>query len=109
MVSSDIFQKKINNLFKFCDHCGIYYQHNVCIKSDSNHYVNRVAFVLKKYQMNNLLVHKEGTFVASQRVDYLEYTLTTKGIECHHQRKRSHRNNGGVQRNEYPSIAVYQD
>ena len=49
-----------------------------------NHYMNCLTLVFEQLRLNNLHVHVEGTFLASQRVDYLGYTLTTKGIEPQH-------------------------
>jgi hypothetical protein len=37
--------------------------------------------VLEVLSKNNLHVHVEQTFYPSDKVDYLGYTLTTKGIE----------------------------
>ena len=34
-----------------------------------------------RLRKNNLHVHVEETYLASDRVDYLGYTLSTKGIE----------------------------
>ena len=35
---------------------------------------------MKKLKAHNLHIHVEETFLASQKVDYLGYTLTTEGI-----------------------------
>ena len=39
------------------------------------------TLVLQQLRNNNLHVHVEETFLASQKVDYLGYTLTPSGIE----------------------------
>ena len=50
-------------------------------KASFAHHVKRFGAVLEQLKINNLHVHVEETFLASQKVDYLGYTLATKGIE----------------------------
>ena len=85
MVSSDIFQRRMSIIFSSFEDVVIYIDNIILYtKFDFNHHVNRLALVLEQLRLNNLHVHVEGTFLASQRVDYLGYTLTTKGIEPQH-------------------------
>ena len=46
-------------------------------KGSFHDHCDRLSIVLKKLQENKLHVHVEETFLASDRVDYLGYTLTT--------------------------------
>jgi len=50
-------------------------------KGSFDHHVKRLACVLELLRKNNLHVHVEETFLASDKVDYLGYTLTTSGIK----------------------------
>ena len=50
-------------------------------KKTFKHHLQRLSLVLEKLKRNNLHVHVEETFLASQKVDYLGYTLTPAGIE----------------------------
>ena len=49
-------------------------------KDNFDHHVERLGAVLQVLLKNNLHVHVEETFLASDSVDYLGYTLTTQGI-----------------------------
>ena len=82
MVSSDIFQSKMQEIFgKFED--VICYIDNILIytKGTFHEHISRLRDVLELLRVNNLHVHVEGTFLASKKVDYLGYTLTTNGIQ----------------------------
>lgn len=46
-----------------------------------NQHIQRLQQILIVLRRNNLHVHVEGTFLASNKVDYLGYTLTKKDIQ----------------------------
>jgi hypothetical protein len=50
-------------------------------KSTFEHHVQHLSTVLDCLQANNLHVHIEETFLATQEVDYLGNILSTKGIK----------------------------
>jgi RNase H-like domain found in reverse transcriptase len=50
-------------------------------KHTFEHHVKRLAQVLDRIRSQNLHIHVEETFLASQEVDYLGYTLSSKGIK----------------------------
>ena len=82
MPSSDIFQRRMMELFSaFSD--VIVYIDNILLftKGTFEHHLQRLEAVLEVLSKNNLHVHVEQTFLASDKVDYLGYTLTTKGIK----------------------------
>ena len=77
MPSSDIFQSKMMEIFgEFKDIDNII----LFTKKSFEHHVQRLEKILEKLHANNLHVHVEENFLASPKVDYLGYTLTTKGI-----------------------------
>jgi RNase H-like domain found in reverse transcriptase len=55
-------------------------------KSSFDHHLQRLALVLNRIQAQNLHVHIEDTFLATQQVDYLGYTLSSKGIKPQNQK-----------------------
>ena len=82
MVSSDIFQQKMSHIFAEFDDVIVYIDNIILYtKSTFEHHVQRLSSVLQQLRNNNLHVHVEDTFLASKKVDYLGYTLTTNGIE----------------------------
>jgi hypothetical protein len=50
-------------------------------KLSFNHHVQHLALVLHCIKSQNLHVHIEQTFLATNQVDYLGYTLSSKGIK----------------------------
>ena len=49
-------------------------------KHSFDHHLQRLELVLSRIRSQNLHVHVKETFLAVQSVDYLGYTLTTKGV-----------------------------
>ena len=87
MVSSDIFQRCMTQIFGHMEDI-ISYIDNILLftKKTFQHHLQRIQMVLQILSDNNLHVHVEQTFLASQSVDYLGYTLTTKGIKPQHKK-----------------------
>ena len=82
MISSDVFQEKMTRIFSDFDDIIVYVDNIILYtKSDFNDHVRRISAVLQQLQAHNLHVHIEKTYLASQKVDYLGYTLTTEGIQ----------------------------
>ena len=80
--SSDIFQGHMVKTFYDFDDVIVYIDNILLFtKQDFKHHVQRLAAVLERIKSQDLHVHVEGTFLAAQSVDYLGYTLTTKGIK----------------------------
>jgi hypothetical protein len=50
-------------------------------KQTFEQHVNRLAQVFERIRQQNLHVHVEETFIASQEGDYLGYTISSKGNE----------------------------
>jgi transposase InsO family protein len=87
MISSDIFQRRMTQLFGHMEDIIVYIDNIILFTKQSfHHHVQRIAMVLQILSTNNLHVHVEKTFLASQSVDYLGYTLTTKGIMPQHKK-----------------------
>ena len=82
MISGDVFQEKMTTLFSDYNDV-IAYIDNILLatKSSFNQHIQRLQQILIVLQKNNLHVHVEGTFLASNKVDYLGYTLTKKDIQ----------------------------
>ena len=55
-------------------------------KSSLDHHLQRLALILNRIQAQNLHVHIEEIFLATQQVDYLGYTLSSKGIKPQNQK-----------------------
>ena len=82
MPASDIFQSKMVEKFVTFDDIIVHIDNIILfIKGTFQHHLHRLNAVLKVLRANNLHIHVEGTSLASPRVDYLRYTLTTKGIQ----------------------------
>jgi len=82
MPSSDIFQGRMMELFGSFPVVIIYIDNILLFSKGSfDHHIERLAAVMKVLHRNNLHVHVEETFLPSDKVDYLGYTLTTKGIK----------------------------
>ena len=82
MVSSDIFQRKVSEVFGSFEDIIVYIDNIILLtKSSFDHHVKRLSAVLEQLKRNNFHIHVEDTFLASKKVDYLGYTLTPKGIE----------------------------
>ncbi len=81
MVSSDIFQRRMVQLFGHMEDVLVYIDNIILFtKKSFEHHLSRITMILSILKQNNLHVHVEQSFLASQSVDYLGYTLTTKGI-----------------------------
>ena len=81
MPASDIFQSKMVEIFGSFEDVIVYIDNIVLFTTGTfQHHINRLHAVLKVLRSNNLHIHAEGTFLASPKVDYLGYTLTTEGI-----------------------------
>jgi len=81
MPSSDIFQSYMMSIFSEFEDIIVYIDNIILFtKRSFDHHVQRLDIVLNALKSNNLHVHVEETFLASTSVDYLGYTLTTKGI-----------------------------
>jgi hypothetical protein len=61
----------------------IVYMYNIILftKTNFHPHLQRLALVLERIQSQNLHVHVEETFLATNQVDNLGYTLTSKGIK----------------------------
>ena len=84
MVSSDIFQARMTHLFQDFPGCLIVYIDNILLfmKGTFHEHLEKLEQVFQILKANNLHVHVEETFLASQQVNYLlGYTLTTTGIK----------------------------
>jgi len=82
MPASDIFQSKMVEIFGVFDDIITYIDNIILFtKGTFQHHLHRLNAVLEVLRTNNLHIHVEGTSLASPRVDYLGYTLTTKGIQ----------------------------
>ena len=82
MISGDVFQEKMTTIFSGYNDV-IAYIDNILLatKSSFNQHIQRLQQILIVLRRNNLHVHVEGTFLASNKEDYLGYTLTKKGIQ----------------------------
>ena len=82
VVASDVFQYKMIMIFSNFEDIIVYID-NILLytKKTFQHHLQRLELVLQQLRKNNLHVHVEETFLASQKVDYLGYTLTPTGIE----------------------------
>jgi hypothetical protein len=81
MVSSDIFQCRMTQLFGHMNDVIVYIENILLLtKRTFEHLVHRITMIPQIIILNNLHVHLEQKFLASSSVEYLGYTLTTKGI-----------------------------
>lgn len=81
MPSSDIFQSYMMDIFGAFEDIIVYIDNIILFtKGTFDNHLLRLRAVLKQLHKHNLHVHVEETFLASDRVDYLGYTLTTEGI-----------------------------
>jgi hypothetical protein len=87
MVSSDIFQRRMVDLFGHMEDIIVYIDNIILFTKQSfHHHATRIKLIMEILSQHNLHVHVEQTFLASQSVDYLGYTLTTKGIMPQHKK-----------------------
>jgi len=82
VVASDVFQYKMTMIFSGFEDIIVYID-NILLytKKIFKHHIQPLALVFEELKRNKLHVHIEETFLASQKVDYLLYTLTPAGIE----------------------------
>ena len=79
--SSDIFQGYMAQVFDGFEDIIVYIDNIILFtKGSFDDHVARLEVILQKLKAHNLHVHVEETFLASKKVDYLGYTLTTQGI-----------------------------
>ena len=82
MLSSDVFQAHISKTFYDFNDVIVYIDNIILFTKQSfQHHVNRLSLVLERIRSQNWHVHIEETFLACQEVDYLGYTLSSKGIK----------------------------
>jgi Reverse transcriptase (RNA-dependent DNA polymerase) len=87
MPSSDIFQDHMTKTFYDFEVVIVYIDNIILFtKLSFHHHLQRLALVLERLQSQNLHVHIEDTFLATQQVDYLGYTLSSKGIKPQNQK-----------------------
>jgi hypothetical protein len=80
MPSSDIFQGNMTKIFYDFEDVIVYID-NIILFTNFHHHLQRLALVLERIQSQNLHVHVEETFLATNQVYYSGYTLTSKGIK----------------------------
>ena len=69
-------------IFGIFDDIIVYIDNIILFRKETfQHHLHRLNAVLEVLRANNLHIHVEGTSLASPRVDYLGYTLTTRGIQ----------------------------
>jgi hypothetical protein len=82
MPSSDIFQGHMSRIFYDFEDVIVYIDNIILFTKESfDHHVQRLSQVMDRIQSQNLHIHVEETFLASPEVDYLGYTLSSKGIK----------------------------
>jgi Reverse transcriptase (RNA-dependent DNA polymerase) len=82
MPSSDIFQGFMSKIFYDFDDVIVYIDNIILFTTKSfDHHLTRLSSVLARIKTQNLHIHVEDSFLASQEVDYLGYTLSLKGIK----------------------------
>jgi hypothetical protein len=82
MPSSDIFQCHMTKIFYDFEDIIVYIDNIILFTNTTfHHHLQRLALVHERIQSQNLHVHVEETFLATNQVDYLGYTLTSKGIK----------------------------
>jgi hypothetical protein len=82
MLSSDIFQGHMSKIFYNFEDIIVYIDNIILFtKHTFEHHVKRLAQVLDRIRSQNVHIHVEETFLDSQEVDYLGYTLSSKGIK----------------------------
>ena len=87
MISSDVFQEKMFHLFSDFDDIIVYIDNIILYtKSTFVHRVRRISVILSQLQSHKLHVHVEDTYLASKKVNHLEYTLTPEGIHSQTQK-----------------------
>jgi hypothetical protein len=87
MPSSDIFQGHMSkNVYDF--EGIIVYIDNIILftKHTFENHVKRLTQVLDRFHSQNLHIHGEETFLASQEVNYPGYTLSSKGIKPYYKK-----------------------
>ncbi|MGH7973971.1 MAG: reverse transcriptase domain-containing protein [bacterium] len=80
--ASDIFQLCMNSVFNDMSDDMIYFDNNIVFtKFSFGHHVERLREVLRRLKAHDLHYHVESDFLASQKVDYLGYTLTPTRVQ----------------------------
>jgi hypothetical protein len=66
----------------------IVYIDNIIVftKSSFQHYLQRLDLVFDRIKSKNLHIYVEEAFLAINRIDYLGYTLSSKGIKPQNQK-----------------------
>jgi RNase H-like domain found in reverse transcriptase len=82
MPSLDIFQGFMSKIFYNFDDVIVYIDNIILFTTKSfDHHHTRLSSVLARIETQNLHIHMEDSFLASQEVYYLGYTLSSKGIK----------------------------
>jgi hypothetical protein len=82
MSSSDIFKGHMSKIFYDFEDIIVYIDNIILYtKHAFEHHVKHLAQVFDLMCSQNLHIHVEATFLASKEVDYLGYTLSSKGIK----------------------------
>jgi hypothetical protein len=82
MPSSDIFQGHMTKTFYDFEDVIVYIDNIILLtKLSSQHHVQCLILVLHRIKPQNLHVHIKKTLLATNQVEYLSYTLSSKGIK----------------------------
>jgi Reverse transcriptase (RNA-dependent DNA polymerase) len=82
MLSSVIFQGHMMKIFYDFEDVIVYIDNIILFTKDTfQHHVKRLSQVLERIKSQNLHIHVKETFIVSQEVDFLGYTLSPKGIK----------------------------
>ena len=80
-TSPDIFQEKMNNLFVGLEHVRVYIDDILCItKGTWQDHVTKLDQVLQRLQDAGMKVNATKSSFAREKLDYLGYTISQKGI-----------------------------
>jgi hypothetical protein len=82
MPSSEILQGHMSRIFYDFEDVIVYINNIILFtKEYFDHHVQHLSQVMDRIQSQNLHIHVEETFLASPEIDYLGYTLSSKGIK----------------------------
>src|SRR4051812_23792563 len=81
-ISTSVFQFKMNKIFHSSDDIFVYIDNILLFtKALFEHHLQHLNEVLKIIKANNMRIHSGQSFLANSQVNYLGYTITTKGIK----------------------------
>jgi hypothetical protein len=87
MPSSDIFQGHMTRIFYDFEDIIVYIENIILFtKLSFQNHIQRLALILERIKSQNSYVHIEKTFKSTNQVDYLDYTLSPKGIKPKNQK-----------------------